>query len=314
MRRRVTALLTAGILGAAAFPAAAGSRTSAFAPIDPGVRATAMAGAYTALGGEPIALYWNPATLFYQEGRSLEASYSDLYGLGLARRTFLTMGYKSVIEEPRFSQDRVIVRTDRESGPAYAFGIQSLFVDVGDNGYSELSLGGGSAWGYGERLAVGLAVRTLFVSSDLDDVGAFGYNIGFGVAWRHSQNERLGLSIPHLLSRVFWTFESTERLPLGVSLGWTRKFPRGAQVCVEAEWREEESGPYRIAAGGEWWIVPERLAFRIGFRHLAGDLESVNKPTFGTGIQFSRLRFDDAFRLEPSALGDTHRMGLLIGF
>jgi hypothetical protein len=314
MSRRIAAVAAAGFLLASGPPAAGSARTSAFAPIDPGVRATGMAGAYTALGGEPIALYWNPATLYYQKGRSLEASYSDLYGLGLARRTFLTVGYKSVIEEPRFSQDRIVVRTDKETGPAYSFGIQSLFLDVGENGYSELSLGGASAWGYGERLALGVAVRALFISSDLDDVGAFGYNIGLGVSWRHSGNERLGLSIPNLLSRVFWKFDSTERLPLGVTLGWTRTFPRGAQIAVDAEWREGESGPYRLAAGGEWWIAPERLAFRAGFRHLAGDLSSVNKPTFGTGIRFGPLRFDYAFRLEPSALGDTHRLGLLVDF
>ena len=40
------------------------STTTAFASNDPGVRATAMGGAYTGLGGDPMALYWNPATLF----------------------------------------------------------------------------------------------------------------------------------------------------------------------------------------------------------------------------------------------------------
>ncbi|HET9234294.1 MAG TPA: hypothetical protein VFP10_09165, partial [Candidatus Eisenbacteria bacterium] len=57
------------------------STATAFASNDPGVRPTAMGGAYTALGGEPMALYWNPATLFFQTHKSLEASYSDLYGL-----------------------------------------------------------------------------------------------------------------------------------------------------------------------------------------------------------------------------------------
>jgi hypothetical protein len=193
-------------------------------------------------------------------------------------------------------------------------GLQSLFLDLDENSYSELSVGGAAAWGYGERLAVGLALRWLFISSDLDDVSAFGYNVGLGVGWRYSERERIGLAVPHLLSRLFWKFDSTERLPFGVCLGWTRSLPHGLLVSTEAEWRESEEGPYRLAAGAEWWAVRERLAVRAGFRHQAGGLESINKPTFGAGFRFGQLRFDYAFRLEPDALGDTHRLGLMVGF
>lgn len=302
------------MLLAAGGSASAATRTSPFAPIDPGVRATALGGAFTAVGGEPIALYWNPATLYFMKGRTVEASYSDLYGLGLARRTFLTLGLKTAIEEPRFQGDRVVVRTNRETGGAYAAGIQSLFLDLDDNSYSELSLGGGGAWGYGDRLAAGISARLLFVSSDLEDVSAFGYNLGLGAAWRLSSRERLGVSIPHLLSRVFWKFDSTERLPLGVSLGWMRDFSAGILVTYEVEWREGEDGPYRMAAGAEWQPFEDRLAVRAGFRHQAAGLETINKPTFGAGVRFSHLRFDYAFRMESEALGDTHRLGLLVDF
>ena len=85
------------LLGALTGRASAGTIT-AFASNDPGVRAAAMGGAYTGLGGDPGALYWNPATLFFQTHRSIEASYSDLYGLGLAKRTFFTYGSMHVID------------------------------------------------------------------------------------------------------------------------------------------------------------------------------------------------------------------------
>ena len=305
-------LVLLGLVTAAGM-ATAGTRTSAFAPVDPGVRAAALGGANSALGGEPTALYWNPATLFFQRGRSLEASYTDLYNLGLAKRTFVTVGIKSEIEQPRFLNDRVVVRRDTETGPAYAVGIQSLFLDIEENGYSELSLGGGAAWGYGDHLALGVALRALFISSDLTDVGAYGYNLGMGLAVQYSENERLGVSIPHLLSRVFWDFDSTERLPMSLSLGWTRSFDMGLLVTTETEWREGERGPYRLAAGGEWWAVRDRLAIRSGFRHLSGNLGDLNKPTFGAGVRFNRLRIDYAFRLGPEALGDTHRVGIVVG-
>ena len=292
----------------------AATRTAAFAPADPGVRAAAMGGAYSAVGGEPSALYWNPATLFYQTGRGFEASYANLYGLGLARRTFITFGTKSVYEVPRFVGERVEVTRDMESGPAYAFGIQSLSLDIGDEGYSEMSVGGGAAWGYSDRVAVGVSLRALFVSSDLHDVSAKGYALGFGAAYRYSSHERLAVAVPNLFTRLFWKFDTTERLPLGVNLGWTRSFGSDLVLSAETEWREQEEGPYRIAVGGEWWVFPARLALRAGFRHVNGALDDIDKPTFGVGVRFSRLRFDYAFRLGPDALGDTHRLGLLAGF
>jgi hypothetical protein len=58
MRFWLVVLLMAGLAGRAS----AGT-TTAFASNDPGVRATAMGGAYTGLGGDPGALYWNPASI-----------------------------------------------------------------------------------------------------------------------------------------------------------------------------------------------------------------------------------------------------------
>lgn len=314
MRRARILLLAAAVLAASPLPAAADTRTAAFAQVDPGVRAAALGGAFTAVGGQPTALYWNPATLHFQDGRSLEASYSSLYGIGLAKRTFLTLGFKTVYDEPRFEGRRVVVREDRSSGPAYALGIQSLFLDLDEDGYSEISLGGGAAWSVGPRLAMGISARALFVSSDLDDVSANGYDVGVGLAYALSGRERIGVSAPHLLSRVFWKFDSTERLPLSLAAGWSRQWAPGLLTSAEAEWREGEPGPYRLGVGVEWWTFPDRLALRAGFRRLIGGLEEINRPTFGAGVRFGTLSVDYAFRLEPDLLGDTHRLGILTQF
>jgi len=307
----VALLLGTGLLPS---PGRASTGTAAFAPVDPGVRAAALGGAFSALGGQPISMYWNPAGLYYQEDRSLEASYSSLYGLGLAKRTFLTLGVKSVLDQPRFRGQNVQVLEDRRTGPAYALGIQSLFLDVGDSGYSELSVGAAAAWGYDDRLAVGLSLRGLFVSSDFSDVSATGYDLGAGLTFRVSERERLALAAPNLISRLFWKFDTTERLPFRVVAGWARQWSRTVVTTAEAEWREGEDGPYRLAAGAEWWVFPDRLALRTGYRRLRGGLKNVSKPTFGAGVRFGKVTFDYAFRLEPDLLGDTHRIGILTRF
>ena len=312
MIRRIAAWTV--IVLAVATQEAEASTTTAFAANDPGVRATAMGGAYTAVGGDPMALYWNPATLFFQTHKSLEASYSDLYGLGLAKRTFLAFGGKRVLEEVHYEGDQVVIRQNRTSGIAYGLGLESLFLDLDENGYSELSLGGGVSWGYGDRFALGLALRGLFASSDLEDISGTGYNLGLGVAWKYSSRERLAVAVPHLFSRMFWKFESTERLPVDASLGWMRRFGNNLTVSVDLEVREGTSGLYRAAAGGEWWIFPDRLAVRGGFRHVSGGVEDIDQPTFGAAVRWSRLRFDYGYRFEPEVLGDTHRLGLLVDF
>ncbi len=288
--------------------------SSTFVPADPGVRATGMGGAYSAVGGEPIAMYWNPATVFYQTHRSVEASYSDMYGLGVARRTYLTLGFKTIIERPRSEGNRIVVEQDNRSGTAYSLGIQSLFLDLEENGYSELSIGGAAAWGYGDRLAVGLSLYGLFITSDLDQVSAFGYNLGIGVAYRHAANARIGISVPRLLSRVFWEFDSTERLPFSLLLGWTRTLFGTVVLAADVELREEVSGVYRVAGGGEWWLARNRLAVRAGYRHVSAGIEDLNAPSFGAAFLISSLRFDYAYRMEADVLGDTHRLGIMVGF
>jgi hypothetical protein len=294
--------------------AGAATRTSAFSDADPGVRPSAMGGAFTAVGGEPIALYWNPASLFFQTDRGIEASYTDLYGLGLARRSYLTFGIKTLIDEPRYEGNKVVVTEDRESGAAYAIGLQSLWLDLEDNGYSEFSIDGGASWGYGDRLVAGLSLSGLFVSSDLDDVSAYGYNVGLGLIWRITSRENLAISVPHLFSRLFWKFDSDERLPFGATVGWSGRFRDNLLFAADIEWQENEQSPYRIAGGGEWWIFGERIALRAGYRYINASLESLSDPTLGVGAQLGHLRFDYAYLFGPAPLGDTQRIGLLVGF
>jgi hypothetical protein len=314
MRRRTArlGLLLLALLGAGS--ASAANRTAAFAHADPGVRAGALGGAYTALGETPSGMYWNPSSLYFQDRNRLEASYSSLYSLGLASRTFVTAGFKRTLDVSSFRDDRVVVKKDDVTGAAYSVGLEALSLDLDDNGYSEISIGGAAAWGYDDTFIIGLAARILLVNSDLEGVGANGYDFGLGVTWKLSDRERIGIAAPHLFSRLFWEFDSTERLPLSATLGWARYWNDHLLSTVDVEWREDEPGPFRLAAGAEWWVFPDRVAARAGVRRLNGTSEDLVAPTFGAGVRFALLQLDYAFRLEDGDLGDTHRVGLLIDF
>jgi hypothetical protein len=135
------------------------------------------------------------------------------------------------------------------------------------------------------------------------------------VGWRFSPRTRVGLAVPHLLSRLFWKNDLNERLPVGAAVGWSSRVHENIVVALEVEWREGEGGgPYRLAGGGEWWVVPGRLAGRAGYRRVAGGLDTISEPTFGAAVRLATLRFDYAFLMGPELLGDTHRVGLLVGF
>jgi hypothetical protein len=290
------------------------NRTAAFAHVDPGVRAAALGGAFTALGEQPSALYWNPSALYFQDRNRMEASYSSLYSLGLAKRTFINLGFKRTIDVSRFKDNRVMVEKDNVTGAAYGIGIEALSLDLDENAYSEIAIGGAAAWGYNDTFILGVSGRLLLVNSDLDGVGANGYDFGLGVTWKLSRRERVAISVPHLFSRIFWDFDSGERLPLGVNAGWTRYWAEVFLTSVDLEWREDEPGPYRAALGAEWWLFPNRVALRGGYRFLNGTSETFSGPSFGAGVRFGLLQVDYAYRMENEDLGDTHRVGLLIDF
>ncbi|MEW5884649.1 MAG: PorV/PorQ family protein [Armatimonadota bacterium] len=71
-------LLIAALLVSAAIPAAA-AESAGFLTIGPGARALGMGGAYSALGGDAGAIYWNPAGLSRVERREFTASHAELF-------------------------------------------------------------------------------------------------------------------------------------------------------------------------------------------------------------------------------------------
>jgi hypothetical protein len=232
--------------------------------------------------------------------------------LGMAKRTTLTLATKKSFEVPSFEGNRLILEHDNTSGPAYGIGIQALTVDLDPESYSETALGLGAAWGFGDRLVLGLGLRGLLVNSDIDDVSASGFNFGLGLIWAMSDKERLSVSTPHLLSRIYWKFDSTERLPQIASLGWMRMWSPNILTTAEVELREGEESPYKLAGGAEWWLVPDRIALRGGYRVLRGGISNISSPTFGAGLRFLALTFDYAYRVESDALNDTHRVGIVL--
>lgn len=306
------AFLALGLLGGgpSAEPAHAATRSTAFADAEPGPRVAAMGGAGVAGVADPTAAWWNPAGLYFMTGKQAQADYDDAYGLGLAQRGWFGLANKSVVDEPVFEEGRLRLVRRPGVGNAWALSITTLFLDLGDESYSELSPGLSLAGGLGTDLAVGMSVYYLRASSSLDAVSGSGCTATFGVIAGLPGPGRLGLSVRHALSTVGWKDQPSDRLPITPTLGlyWPLG-PRG-QLRSDVTWRQGDAGLARFSAGGEYWVLPGHLAGRAGFRRMAAGLRERTVPTFGVGVRWKTVDLDYAYQVDNDGPGNTHRFGL----
>lgn len=297
-------------LGGGFAPAMAQTTATAFADIDPGPRIMAMGGAAVAGVSDPTAAYWNPAGLYFMRGSQASATYDDLYGLGLVKRNFLGFAMKKVVEEPRFTGNRMALTRDLDRGTAWALSLSSVLVDLGGETYSEFMPAVSVAGGFDDDLSLGASISYLRAGSRLDGASAGGYTLSLGSIVSLPGPGRAGLSVRNLVSRVFRDGDLSERLRLTPTLGvyWPFLAERGI-AAGDVTWVEGASGPARISVGGEFRVLPA-LAARAGLRRYSGTVEDRTVPSFGAGVRWSRLEVDYAFTADEDGPGSTHRFGV----
>lgn len=308
-----TALVVASALAWAGAPPTvlAGPRSIAFADSDPGPRMMAMGGAGVAGVADPVAAWWNPAGLYFmQGGKQAQVDYDDAFGLGLARRAWLGLASKSVVDEPVFEAGRLRLVRRPGFGNAWALSVSTLSLDLGDESYNELMPGLSLAGGLGTDLAVGMSVYYLRAGSSLDAVSGNGYSTTFGVIAGLPGPGRLGLSVRHVLSALSWKDQPGDQLPITPTVGLYWPLGPRAQLRSDASWRQGDAGITRFSAGGEYWILPGHLAGRAGVRRMAAGLLERTVPTFGLGLRWKTLDLDYAFQSDSDGPGNTHRFGL----
>lgn len=292
-----------------------GVRTGAFAPLEYGARAAALAGANVAdpWGGEAVS--WNPAALARFRQHHLDSSYGDLYGLDLIHHLHVGLTVPAVERGA--------------SGLELRYNGISGFDPEGETisapSYSELSMAFAHARTFG-ALAWGGTLRLEFARGSLqeeDDVSGTGAALDLGLLYRQTPDLRLGLLLRNLGSLAVWqlgTNETTDRRPLAVVIGmaWRGLLP-GLRLCADAESGEERSQGLggiarRVALGVEWNGFAERLALRGGGA-LRGHGEGTRvQLATGFGVRLNELALNYAASLDEEGLGTTHRFGLSVAW
>lgn len=287
----LAALLTAP---AAAVPVV---ESGAYLNIGVGARALGLGGAYTALGDDASAVYWNPAGLASVEKREASASHAEL--TQSTRHDFLAYAHPTSLGTfagafTYLSQGSLDGR-DAAGRPTGGFNA------------SDAALAG--AWGYhGELLDFGAAfkyLRSHIGSAEAQTVaGDAGLRKAFGSLIVGAALRNVGPGLKY--------DQETDDLPMRLAVGAAYKVPGGHAVA--AEWTSApRRGGSDAGLGGEYQAL-KGVFLRLGYATqsaIAGgsSFDAARGLTLGVGLKKERWSLD--YAAAPSGeLGAAHRFSV----
>jgi hypothetical protein len=291
-------LLTACVIAAGQLAGASSVTSGAFASYPVSVRGAGMGGVYAAVVENLGGAYHNPARLGYTTGRQTGISYADMSGLGLVRNVYL-----------EYVQ------------PDNGYGAAGLYwnwrgTDVegpggeGELGYAENTLSYGLGKRLGDYVAVGAAVKAMFITTDIEDAGGKGGGVDLALYVQPDPWTTVGLVIRNAFSRVEWDTGLGQKLPVEIEAGGTYLIIDG--LIAAAELRFERGHFNSFAVGAEYVLMPKMVTARAGLTHRFDR----TYPAFGLGFTPSNFRIDYAAEIDAggSGLGTTHRLGMSLNF
>jgi hypothetical protein len=311
--RKVGCVAALLLLGGAPLAAQDGPGSSAavLLQLAPAPRPLALGGAYTALGSDAYALFYNAARLA-GVGRTVGAAY-HAYPAGVAAGSLA-----AVLPIGRFSLALGVHYLDLgevevlEPDPAYA---GQRGRPTGETiGGGEVVASAGAAMAITSRLAMGVAGKVVHVGlageSDAGvaaDVGAsaglLGGRLRIGAALQNL-GPAMGPGLPSPLPR-------TIRAGAAIELGAAGP---GIRTTLAAEALHLE-GRASFATGLELGYRDERgrgFLARAGFDARARERDAASPVAVGGGVMLGGLRVDYAYRA-VGPLGGTHHFGFMLG-
>lgn len=293
----------------------AGERDGAFAIRGGSAFSAVLGDAYSAVGGDADAVVWNPATILTVKEPHTQATYHDVFSLGLARYSSLAVAWRPATEELVMEDDSIRVVLHRDRGVGVGISVGFLSVDLDTDSYWEanpsLALGvplhGGAS--------IGFAVRYMRSSSTLEGVSANGYAVEVGV---HQQTGPVGLALAlrNLVAELDWSEGGNESLPRELNLAISYRLSRRLMLAAGGSSNLDNDGDgvdrYNLAAmaeiwRGHWWLLGGQEGLRSG--------EVLDRRyVAGTRVRTGQIAVDYAFAPAADTPGDTHRATLSIYF
>ena len=204
---------------------------------------------------------------------------------------------------------------DPDLGRRYGIGIayDRTGVELSEgSGWSSNVLYVGLAWAPVPYVAIGLAPKVIFSSSQLESGKVSGFSLDYGLRLDLSPGVGLAFVVRNIPGSAGWKNGESETLPAVYSFGTHIGLPY--DMVAEFMFAASGSVDDRLGLGLEIPLLDAMLDVRLGGMWLMGN-ENRSAVTAGFGVNLSMFDFDYAVKLDEDwATGVTHRVSLRFDF
>lgn len=280
----------------------AGTAGFAFLQVPVGARAVAMGGAFTAIPGDPMGLYWNPATLAGTQEQTFTSTYTGY----LMDMQAGFVGWVNPSEN-----DLVGVSVNYFYGGSFTRTSMMNPTGTGEEfSTNSVSLGGTYVYKFGDSFSAGTTAKFVYSSIDSYSGNAFLVDVG---AWYKPALVSFGFVVRNAGIQTKAFYQENDPVPTTIAAGASAEFLDN-KLLVAADAGYPLHGDFNAALGIEYSPM-DMLAIRAG-----GNLHDKNAAdnaggsvfdalAFGAGTNWDRFSLDYAFK--PFAdLGNIHRFSL----
>ena len=258
-----------------------------------GGRALGMGGAFTAVPGSALSVYYNPAGLGSLEYRELTLLGSKLYEntnylFGSFSYPFLGIGTFS-ISGIRIGTDNVIFRDNLGKLGTYDYSDGQYWLSYGIDLYRWLALG----------------TNLKFINQTLGETSTSTGSLDLGLQGNIKNTVFLGVNAQDILSGELKLGTRGEKIPFNIKAGLAIKHDwEKVGILLAADLDKTEDVNLKYHFGGE-------LGIRNTF-FVRGGYDRT-EITFGAGLRYKLAQFDYAYKAH-SDLDGTHRIGVSFFF
>ncbi len=298
MKKILAAVMLALISGSVS----AGTAGFAFLRIPMGARAVAMGGAFTAVPGDPMGLYWNPATLAGLQDQMFTSTYTGYL-------MDMQSGFAGWVNPS--ANDLVGVSVNYFYGGSFTRTTMMNPTGTGEEfSTNSVSLGGTYVYKFGQTFSAGTTAKFVYSSIDSYSGNAFMLDVG---AWYKPGIASFGFVVRNAGIQTKAFYQENDPLPTTIAAGVSAEF-LDSKLLVAADVSYPFQGDFDAALGFEY-SPHDRISIRAG-----GNLHDkkaadnaggsfIDALAFGAGTYWDRFSFDYAYK--PFAdLGSIHRLSL----
>ncbi|HRW78159.1 MAG TPA: PorV/PorQ family protein [Candidatus Sabulitectum sp.] len=303
--------LTCSLMLITVFLAMAGNGTTGFTflQVPAGARAVAMGGAFTAVPGDPLSLYWNPASAASVEKSAISTTYTS-YMMDMQA------GFLSWVN-PR-EGSTIGVSLNYFYGGSFDRTTMEDPTGTGEQ-FSTTSMALAGTWAKPLTDEISIGATGRFIYSQIDTYNANGFSVDLGGIYCPASVEGFAgaLVVRNAGVQTKAFYSENDPMPTEISAGVSQKLMEG-DLLLAASATMPFEGEFDAAAGAEYRPM-DMLALRTGWSLKAMDTADaagggfIDAMGFGMGTSYNQFTLDYAWK--PFAdLGNTHRITLGIDF